>query len=144
MELDEPTIDFKPVIDRRRHIPQPPPVRLVAVNDVRLPAPAGRECKLDAFYIDLLRFERDPSEPFPVYRAENFSLRFDVLEPPLSRDDLRPTGIQIPSLGVIEQRLIDDQMEYTRQRGLLPATETLLLTDPAGNWIELSEMGEIR
>jgi len=144
MDLDEPSIDFNPAIDKRRHIPEPPPVRLLAVNDVRLPAPAGRECALDSFYIDLLHFERDESETFPVYRAENFSLRFDVLEPPLSRDDLRPTAIQVPSLASLEQRLIDDAIEYTRQRGLLPATETLLLTDPAGNWIELSEIGQIR
>src|SRR5690242_6029307 len=102
MDLDERTIDFKPVIDRRRHIPEPPPVRLVAVHDVRLPAPAGRECELHFFYIDLLLFERVPADVFPAYRSENFSLRFDVLEPPLSRDDMRPTGIQVPSLAVLE------------------------------------------
>ena len=144
MELDEPSIEFRPAADKRRHIPEPPPVRLVAVNDVRLPAPAGRERELDAFYVGLLRFERDAAEVFPVYWAENFSLRFDVLEPPLSRDDLRATGIQVPSLPDLESRLIENQTDYVRQRCLLAGSETLLLADPAGNWIELSEIARVR
>jgi len=144
MELEESTIEFTPAPDKRPPIPEPPPVRLVAVSDVRMPAPAGRERDLDAFYVTLLEFARDPDEMFPVYWAENFCLRFDVHEPPLSRDDLRPTGIQVRSLAALEQKLIDDQRDYTRQRGLLPGTESLLLTDPAGNWIEIAEFAEVR
>lgn len=144
MELDQPSIDFKPARDKRPHIPEPPPVRLVAVNDVRLPAAAGRERELDSFYVGLLRFERDEDETFPVYWAENFCLRFDIHEPPLSRDDLRPTGIQVPSLGALEQTLNDEERPYSRQRGLLPGTQSLLLTDPAGNWVEVTEFAEVR
>src|SRR4029453_2652660 len=41
---------------------EPLPVNLVAVEDVRMPAPAGVEVQLDAFYVALLRFERVGSE----------------------------------------------------------------------------------
>ena len=31
-------------------------------------------------------------------------------------------------------------MEYTRQRGLNLGEESLVLLDPAGNWVEIVEM----
>jgi hypothetical protein len=44
-------------------MPEPLPVRLIAVADVRLPATAGFEHELDAFYVGLLGFEREGVTP---------------------------------------------------------------------------------
>src|SRR6476659_6918275 len=99
MEQLEPSANIAlPKKDKRPLIPEPLPVKLVAIEDVRLPAPAGREVELDAFYIGMWGFERDEKESDLVYRAENFRLRFDVLEPPISRDELRPVQIEVQSL----------------------------------------------
>jgi len=121
-------------------IPEPLPVRLVAINDVTLPAPAGVEAKLDAFYVGLLRFERTDDPYALAYRADNYVLHFDPRERPVEHDSLRPTQIQIPSLADGERKLIENQVPYTRQRGITPGAERLVLLDPAGNWIELSEV----
>ena len=43
-----------------------------------------------AFYVGLLSFERDADDSVVVYHAENFRLIFDVLEPPIERDTMRP------------------------------------------------------
>jgi len=140
LELDEPTISFKPVRDRRPHMPQPPPVWLVGIDDIHLPAAAGLEIQLDEFYVGLLRFEREgAADGHITYKAENFRLCFDVLEPPLTREDFRPIGIDIPSLALIEHQLIEREIEFQWQRGLSLGRDTLLLQDPAGNWIALTE-----
>src|SRR5687768_3087108 len=70
MQLEQPSLPFKPVADRRLRVPEPLPVRLVAVNDMRVDAPAGRERELDAFYAGLLGMQRVAGEQI-VYRAEN-------------------------------------------------------------------------
>lgn len=44
--------------DRRPPMPEPPPVRLVAVEDVSILAPSGVERELDALYVEVLKFER--------------------------------------------------------------------------------------
>src|SRR3954453_16315082 len=98
MELEQPSFVFKPRIDRRPLIPEPLPVKLVKIDDAHLPAAAGREVELDAFYVGMLRFERLDVPETLAYRAENFDLLFDVLEPPLERDTLRPLGIEVLSL----------------------------------------------
>src|SRR4051812_13988140 len=118
MELEESTTHFKPVADPRRIIPPPLPVRLLAIDDVAAITVGGLEAKLDVFYVQMLQFERDASEPL-TYRADNYRLRFSVVENPPSRDDMRPIGIEVPHLREIEQKLIDREMEYMRQRGLL-------------------------
>lgn len=128
----------------RPKMPEPPPVRLVAVEDVHLPAPAGVEVQLDSLYVGLLRFQRDPAHTtHPVYRSENFAIIFDVLEPPVEREDLRATGIEVPSLREFEQKLIDMEMEYQRQKGLTAGCDTLLLQDPAGNWVAVGEFRRV-
>lgn len=139
MELDEPTTEFAIAEDRRPRVPEPLPVRLVAIADATLVAPAGVERQLDAFYAGLWGFVRDPDSDFPVYRADNFRLRFDVLEPPIRRDDLRPLGISVPSLAQARHKLIDQQIEYIPQKGINPGEESLVLLDPAGNWVQITE-----
>ena len=143
MELDEPTTEFAIAQDRRPHIPEPLPVRLVAIADARLIAPAGIEPQLDAFYVGLWGFARDAESYFPVYRADNFSLRFDVLEPPIARDDLRPLAFEVLSLAQAEHKLIDHEIEYVRQKGINAGEENLVLLDPAGNWVQITEVRSV-
>jgi hypothetical protein len=139
MALEEPTAEFDPQIDQRPRMPEPLPVRIVAIGDVRLPAPPGVEPELDAFYIGLFGFERIAPLELPIYRADNFTLRFSVREPPVVHDSLRALIIEVPSLGDAVHKLNQTKLEYTRQRGIAPGTESLILLDPAGNWIELVE-----
>jgi catechol-2,3-dioxygenase len=112
----------------------------VAVDDVTLDSVAGLEKEMDQFYVDLLRFERDATTHDLVYRAENFRLRFLVHETPRSREDMRSTGILVPSFPALIDRLNELEIEFIRQKGLAPGEESLLLRDPAGNWLELFEM----
>jgi catechol 2,3-dioxygenase-like lactoylglutathione lyase family enzyme len=144
MELEPIDKPFVPATDRRPRIPEPPPVRLLTVDDAHLPGPAGIEVELDAFYVTLLGFERDATGEFPVYRAENFRVLFDILEPPIARGDFRPLRIEVPSVNAAEQKLMDAGIEYTRQRGLLAGQESLALLDPAGNWVEINEGRPVR
>jgi hypothetical protein len=145
MELEPSGINFKPVDDRRPLIPEPLPVRLVAIDDLKLPAQAGIERQLDAFYVGLLGFVRDDAEPQNlIYRADNVRLRFDVLEPPVDRDEYRPTVIEVPSLLDFEHKLMDAEHDYERQRGLTSGTDMLVLRDPAGNWLEVMSFARVR
>jgi hypothetical protein len=136
----EPSSGIETARDQRARMDEPPPVRLIAVDDVRLPAPPGREAELDAFYVGLWEFQRDTSQPGLTYRAENFRLRFQISSSELiARETLRPQGIAVNSLIAAERKLIDLEMEYIQQLSLTPGQESLLLQDPAGNWIELFE-----
>jgi hypothetical protein len=144
VELEESRIDFKPIRDRRPHMPEPPPVRLVAVADVHVPAAAGLEVQLDDFYVKLLRFDREGADLGQVtYKSENFRLCFDVLEPPIPRDDFRPIMIDVPSLSLVEEGIIQREIEYEKHKGLAPGHRTLLLQDPTGNWVQLGEMKRV-
>ena len=42
-----------------------------------------------------------------------------------------------------ELKLVEAEHDYLRQRGLTPGQESLLLQDPAGNWVELFEVRRI-
>jgi hypothetical protein len=139
LELVEPTGDFHPRPDRRPRMEAPLPIKLVTVDDATLLTGAGLERALDAFYIDLLGFVRTGSPHDLSYRADNFILHFRVEEPPVQRDTLRALGVEVLSLATIEQRLIDQQIEYTRQKGLMPGHQSIAVLDPAGNWLELTE-----
>ena len=59
MELDPSANIALPPADKRAPIPEPLPVRLIAIEDVHLPAPAGKEVELDEFYVGMWEFERD-------------------------------------------------------------------------------------
>lgn len=126
--------------DRRARMEEPPPVRLVAVEDVRVETAAGLEKQLDAFYGDLLKFVKEYADgDVIVYGAENFRLMVKVVEPPVLRDDLRPLLIEVPNLSELEHQLIDLKIDYERIRRLSPAHASLVLMDPARNWVELVE-----
>ena len=125
--------------DLRRPMFEPPLVRVVAVSDVHLPAAIGREAELEAFYVGVLGFmlprEQDGSLAFA---AENVSLVFDLGEPPVSYENLVPTMIEVPSLRALRQALIEREIGFETNHGLMPATEFVLLRDPAGNGLAIS------
>ena len=174
MELLDPQEPMRFTPDQRPPVPEPPPVRILAVEDVVLLGSSGVERALDEFYVGLLRFERVDIEPpprrqvepilggaapvvkptriprplpqlaagamqGPVYRAENGRISIQVLEPPIERSTLRALGIEVPSLISFVLELDQREMEYTRQRGVRPGFDAVLLQDPAGNWLEVSE-----
>lgn len=138
MELEPSAHVVLPAADRRPLIPEPLPVRLLTVDDATLHAAAGLEVPLDEFYVGLLKFERD-EEPGLTYRADNFRLRFGITETFPERDNLRPLVIEVPRLSDVEHSIIDRKLDYTRQRGVAPGEERLVLQDPAGNWVEIVE-----
>ncbi len=134
--------------DARPKMPEPPPVRLMSVRDVRLPMVAGLERAMDGFYRDLLRFERvevgaDRGEG-PVYRAENHDLRLDVVEVPPEDQVSRPLGVISPHYGEILEWLAEARIEFERVRGLSAGDDGVLLQDPSGNWVALSPLREFR
>jgi hypothetical protein len=139
IELDVASTPFEPGEDRRPRVWVPPPVRLVAVEDCEIYSVAGLEIDLDQFYVDLLRFEREEGEHEIVYRAENFRLRVAVMERPMARENFRPLGVVIESINELLPRLNEAEIEFERLRGLTPGRDILLLNDPAGNPIEISE-----
>jgi hypothetical protein len=139
MELEDPSTPFEVVDDKRPKLPEPPPVRLVAVSDCVLPSVAGQEVELDQFYAGILGFERDTQRDGIEYRAENFRLRLEVFECREPREDFIALGIAVPSLADLIVRLDELEIEYTRQRGLIPGADSVLLLDPAGNVLEISE-----
>ena len=140
VELESPAFTFKLRPDRRPRLAEPLPVRLVAIADVALPAPSGVELRLDAFYEDILGFQRSVDRHQLVYHADNADLRFDVVDRPVAHPSLRPTGIAVPLLAEVMPKLAEAEIEYTLQRGMNPGMESLLLLDPAGNWVEVTDM----
>ena len=143
IELEAPT-GIEPVPDRRPRMDEPLPVRLVAIADVMLPVIAGLEVDLDRFYVGLLEFVRDADPRQLVYHADNFALRFVVRELLPQRGEYRPVQIEVQSLLIAEQKLMEAKIEYVRQRTLTPGEESLVLLDPAGNWVELVEYRAVR
>lgn len=134
--------------DDRPKLPEPPPVALVAVQDVQLPMIAGLEHELDAFYRDLIGFERvacqaDMGEG-PVYHSANHDLVFRVVEVPDEGDGVRPIGILTPRYQGIVQRLIDTNVDFEIVRGVTAGAEELLMQDPAGNWVAIAPVQEVR
>ena len=133
-------------------------MNLVAVADVVLSAPVGVEPQLDSFYVGLLGFEKDDCAAAeaelgpaakglagPVYRAENFRLRFEVFEadrlPP--REDFRSTGVVVPDLTELRRRLDAAEIQYARQKSMDPGRDALLFLDPAGNYVQAIEIRRV-
>ena len=139
LELEQTDGRFQPQVDRRPLMPEPLPVKLVAVEDVRGRAAAGLEEQLDGFYVEMLQFERDDRGEELVYRAENFRLIMEVVEPPMERPDMRPIVVEVRSLAEAEAKLVDREMEYSRQRGINAGERQLVVQDPAGNWVSIVE-----
>jgi hypothetical protein len=144
MQLEDvnPDVQFRPQAERRSRVPEPLPVRLIAVADMRVESAAGLERDLDVFYAKLLGMQRIAGEQL-VYRTENFDLYVDVLEPPVVREDYRPVRVEVRSLPETVWKLSEAEVAYVRRKGLVPGDEALVLQDPAGNWVELTESRRI-
>ena len=135
--------------DARPKMPEPPPVRLVSIREVTLPAVAGREVALDAFYGSILGFVRsDDVQPEPnqgpVYQAENHDLRFHLVERPPEREECRPIGIVSARFAEVLDTLIERRIEHEYVRGLVGGQDGVLLRDPAGNWLAILPLREVR
>ena len=146
--LVEPS-DVPPVApaDDRGKMPEPLAVRLVAIEDVHLAGAIDLDKPLDQFYVELLGFVRQPTAPHEhwlIYRADNFRLIFSVREPPFTRQTVRLLGIEIPSLADAERKLLDARIPCERRKGLMAGDESLVLQDPAGNWLELLAPAGVR
>jgi hypothetical protein len=143
MELEPASTEFSPVDDSRPRLWPPLPVMLVAVADVTLTAAAGLEKELDEFYVRLLGFEREenPAEigRLLIYRAENFRLRVVIQERAAPREDFRALAVVVPSLAELAGRATEAGVEFTRQRGLFAGSESLIFSDPAGGFVEVTE-----
>jgi len=139
MELEPASTPLEIHPDRRTKIEEPPPVQLVAIADVMLLATHGLERELVDFYVRLLRFERDPAEPGLVFRAENARLRFTLNEAPLPREQYRLLGIVVASLSELTRQLDDREIPYVLQRGVATVQKTIMMSDPAGNMLEISD-----
>ena len=146
MELDRSTNFELPPIDRRPHVPEPPPVRLVAIEEIRATAPTGVEAVMDRFYESILMFERETqcASSEICYKAENGKLFFELTNESIDRQDLRPIGVEVPFLGIIETKLVEREIDYQRLRGLTAGHDALLVRDPAGNWVSITEARGVR
>src|SRR5437016_1983158 len=118
MELEEGT-NFTPTIDKRKFIPPPPPVALATIEDAELPPTTGLEADLDRFYVSLLQLDRDDRYDGVCYKAENFRVIFRFTERSIARDDMRTLGIVVRSLGDTMWKLIEAEIEFERERGLV-------------------------
>ena len=131
--------------DLRPTIPEPPPVRLAVVRDVTLPMRAGLEHKVEPFYVRLLRFRRLPDPAGGLaFEAENHDLHFRVTELSPARPDVRPLGVLTPFFNDIASELDAAKYEYDLVRGLVAGDDALLLQDPAGNWLAVAPLREVR
>jgi len=97
-------------------------------------------CTVVAITLYFAGLERVGPETELIYRAENYELRFDVKDRPLTHESLRALVIEVASLREMEEKLTQAEMVYSRQRGMAPGTESIVLLDPAGNWVELVEL----
>ena len=148
---DEPAVPNRPVRpigaadDLRPLIPEPPPVRLAAVRDVTLPMRAGLEHKVVPFYVGLLRFRRLPDGAGGVaFEAERHALHFCVSELSPERDAVRPLGVLTPFFNDIVSELDAIKYDYELVRGLVAGDDAVLLQDPAGNWLAVAPLREVR
>jgi hypothetical protein len=108
-------------------------------------APVGLDQALGDFYAAMLQFERDPGERDRLaFRAENFRLVFEVRQRPIERLDMRPIGVEVVSLTATEMKIISRQLEYQRSKGLTSGSDQLMLQDPAGNWVSITERRGVR
>src|SRR3982751_894193 len=93
--VPEESTGFALAADGRPRMPEPPPVRLIAVADVRLPALAGMEREHDEFYCGLLKMERDEPRTSRIYRSETFAIIFEVGDGPIERNEIRALRVEV-------------------------------------------------
>lgn len=124
-------------------MPEPLPVRLIAVADVRLPCPPPDPQLtrlLDAFYVEVLKFRRLPSDEFHhFFLADNYALILQAHNRPVQRERLTPTMIEVLDGRAVREQLVEREIPHEWMRGLTPGADFLLTQDPAGNWVGVIE-----
>jgi hypothetical protein len=142
IELDEPSGQpIRPLIPVI--LEQPLPVRLVAIEDVHVPCPAGVDHLLDAFYVDLLNMVRlndiDDIDENGVtvirFRADNHVLHLHVEDRPVEHDALRPLIVELDDRASLMKKLIANHIHYEWVKGIAAGDDHVLLIDPAGNYV---------
>lgn len=122
---------------------EPLPVELEAVADVHLSSPRIPTAKLDALYANILEFAPAHEDHHAAYQADNFRLVFDLPRRELIQEDFRTTKIAVRSLGALQAKLIEAEIEHERQKSVTPGEEVIVMQDPDGNWLEIREKREI-
>ena len=143
IELEQPAFEFKPSRDARQRMEEPLPVDLEAVADVHLPSPRIPVAKLDALYVTILEFAPIHEDHHPAYQADNFQLIFNLPRRELIQEDFRTTKIVVQSLGALQTKLLEAELEHERQKSVTPGQEVIVLQDADGNWLEIRERREI-
>ena len=141
-----PEMAVEPVHDLRPLIPVPPPVRVIAVEDVTLVAPAKCVGAIDHLMTVVLTLVKE--EPMRqadveagaigVYQAENVRVVY------LARDEPPPSPrhilqLELGDLRGLRQRLQDAEIEYELSKRLMPGDVRVAFLDVAGNPIEVLE-----
>jgi hypothetical protein len=127
-------------------IPEPPPVRVTAVEDVVLQAPAHLAPSIDRLMTVILPMVKElPIRPeyaklgaLGVYLAENVRVIY------LARDEPPPSPrhvlqLELADLRALRQRLQDAEIEYELSKRLMPGDVRVAFLDAAGNPIEVLE-----
>src|SRR5688572_11734406 len=144
LNLEEPTSHaMKP--EELPRMPEPLPVWIAAVEDVTMVAQCGLELEHDDLYVKVLLMEKEqpPEDGWWAYRADNVRVRFQIKEGLLARESYRPLQVVLPSLKEVEARLFEHEIEYTKERGLTPGSKMILVLDPSGNRVEVTERVEL-
>lgn len=144
MELEEPTAAVKLPPDGQPKMPEPPPVRLLAIADVHLSAWPEVEHLLVGFYVGLLKFDRDTDDTSAVaFKAEKHRIVFGHEAVPAPRDNYRPILIETPFYDDFVHTLLDREIAFDYQRGTAAGVETVFLQDPAGYWVSVGPVRAI-
>lgn len=135
-----PETPVEKIYDERRFMPEPPPVRVAAVADMMVSVKPVDAAMLTRIYCDLLGMVRDDDDAGRLrVWAENVAITFVPAEASPERQSVRPLGVEVPSLALLIERLLEAGVEYLRQKSVDAGDESILILDPGGNWIEVRE-----
>jgi hypothetical protein len=117
--------------------------RLLAIDDVRLTAPAGLAGQLHEFYAGFLGFTPvQPAGPETCLAFRGFPrsgprLFVTLTEVPEDRPPRRQAVILVDSLTRVADALSERHLWFQWSTGWFAHERRLLTQDPAGNWLEL-------
>lgn len=141
-----PEAALEPVHDLRPVMPEPPPVRVIAVENVTLVAPAKHARAIDHLMTAVLPLVKEvptrqadvDAGAIGVYQAENVRVVYLAREepPPSPRHILQ---LELADLRGLRQRLQDAEIEYELSKRLMPGDVRVAFLDAAGNPIEVLE-----
>lgn len=113
--------------------------RIVAVEPVRMEAPAELVDELRDFYLDVAMLEELPvvdQEPGLRFGSEQTELRIRFCSTPTIDSVALRTTIGIPSIEDLVEKLEDREIAFQRLTGLVYTDRRVQTCDPAGNRID--------